>query len=203
MKADHFNRLRYNFYAPLYDVVEGIFSGARHNAIKRLALRPEEKLLIIGCGTGLDLDHIPAGINVTGLDVSPGMLARAGQRAGRLGRTVALLEGDARALPFPDASFDAITLHLILAVAPDPEIVAREAARVLRPGGRISIFDKFMPAGEHPGLLRSLLNAPARWLFSDLNRQAEPLLASAGLQIMSDEPAGLGGRYRRLLALNS
>lgn len=201
MKADHLNRLRYNLYAPIYDAAGALFSAARREALNRLALVPGEKLLIIGCGTGLDLDFIPPGVEVTGLDVSAGMLAQARRRAARSGLTVNLLVGDARSLPFTDASFDAIILHPILAVAPEPEIVAREAARVLRPSGRVSVFDKFLHADSRPSVLRSILNAPARWFFSDLNRQVEPLLLPAGLQIVADSPSGFGGRYRRLLAL--
>jgi phosphatidylethanolamine/phosphatidyl-N-methylethanolamine N-methyltransferase len=201
VKTDYRNRLRYNLYAPFYDAVGELFSAARREALNRLGLVPGEKLLVIGCGTGLDLDFIPPGVEITGLDVSAGMLARARRRAARISRTANLVEGDARSLPFADGSFDAITLHLILAVAPDPEIVALEAARVLRPGGRISVFDKFLTAGSRPGALRSILNTPARLFFSDLNRQVEPLLRPTGLQIVSDSPAGFGGRYRRLLAI--
>jgi ubiquinone/menaquinone biosynthesis C-methylase UbiE len=139
-------------------------------------------------------------VHVTGLDVSPGMLQRARARAARLGLPADLREGDARALPFADAAFDVVILHLILAVAPDPELVARESARVLRRGGRVSVFDKFLPLGQRPSFLRSLLNVAARRLFSDLNRHVEPLLAAAHLTLVSDLPGAFGGRYRHLLA---
>lgn len=200
MATDRLNRRRYDFYAPFYDAMAVILRPGRRAAIQRLALQPGEHVLIVGCGTGLDLDHLPPGLRLTGLDVSPGMLQRARRRTARLGLTVDLRAGDARALPFADATFDVIILHLILAVAPDPEIVARESARVLRSGGRVSIFDKFLPLGTRPSLLRTLLNAPARWLFSDLNRHVEPLLASAGLTIVANLPGAFRGRYRHLLA---
>lgn len=199
MKTDRFNRSRYDFYAPFYDAIAAILRPARRAAMCRLALQPGERVLIVGCGTGLDLDHLPSGVHVTGLDVSPGMLQRARLRADRLGLRADLREGDARALPFADGLFDVVILHLILAVAPDPEFIARESARVLRSGGRVSVFDKFLPLGLRPSFLRSLFNVPARWLFSDLNRQVEPLLAPAGLQIVVDTPAAFAGRYRHLL----
>jgi len=197
---DRLNRRRYDVYAPFYDAMAVILRPARRAAIQRLALQPGEKVLLVGCGTGLDFAHLPPGLHVAGLDVSPGMLKRARARAARIGLTADLREGDARALPFADASFDVVILHLILAVAPDPELVARESARVLRRGGRVSIFDKFLPLGQRPSVLRSLLNVAARRLFSDLNRRAEPLLASAHLTLVSDLPGAFGGRYRHLLA---
>lgn len=200
MDPDRLNRRRYDFYAPFYDGMAVILRPGRRAAIQRLALQPGEKILIVGCGTGLDFDHLPPGLTITGLDVSPGMLQRARARAARLGLTADLHLGDARSLPFANATFDVVILHLILAVAPDPELVARESARVLRSGGRVSIFDKFLPLGERPSFLRSLLNALARRLFSDLNRHVEPLLEPAGLRIESNLPGAFGGRYRHLLA---
>lgn len=200
MDTDRLNRRRYDFYAPFYDAMAVILRPGRRAAIRRLALQPGEKVLIVGCGTGLDFAHLPPGLHVTGLDVSPGMLQRARTRAARLGLSAELRDGDARALPFADATFDVIILHLILAVAPDPALVALESARVLRSGGRVSIFDKFLPLGARPSLLRSLLNALARRLFSDLNLHVEPLLAPAGVIIVSDLPGAFGGRYRHVLA---
>ena len=77
---------------------------------------------------------------------------------------------DGQALELPDASFDAVALHLILAVIPDPVRCLAEAARVLRPGGRLAVFDKFVGDDATPSLPRRLLNLPARWLATDLNR---------------------------------
>ena len=73
-----------------------------------LALRPGEELLIEGCGTGLDLPLVPSGVRITGFDLSPRMVERAGARAAGLGLAARLEVGDATRLPYPDASFDAI-----------------------------------------------------------------------------------------------
>lgn len=199
MNPDRLNRRRYNLYAPGYDFAARLLAAPRRAAVASLALRPGERLLLVGCGTGLDLDFVPPGVAVTGLDLAPAMLARARARADRLGHSAVFFEGDARALPFPAASFDVAILHLILAVAPEPERVARETARVLRPGARISIFDKFLPDRLAPSPLRRLLNLPLRALFSDFNRPVGPLVAAAGWRVESDVPAGIRGLYRRLL----
>lgn len=200
MPADRFNRWRYSLYAPVYDRLASVFTATRRRALENLALQPGERVLIVGCGTGLDLEFIAPGVAVCGIDVSPGMLRRARRRARRLGLTPDLRLGDARELPWPEASFDVVILHFILAVAPDPERIARESARVLRPGGRLSILDKFVAAGRRPSLLRRLANLFTHLLFSDINRQLEPLLAAADLQPISDEVVGAGGFYRLVRA---
>jgi phosphatidylethanolamine/phosphatidyl-N-methylethanolamine N-methyltransferase len=199
--SDPRNRRRYSLYAPVYDLLVAPLRSARRAALDALALRTGERLLLVGCGPGSDLEFIPDGVEVCGLDVTPPMVSRARHRAHRLGRTATFVVGDARALPCADGSFDAVALHLILAVAPEPERIVRETHRVLRDGGRISVFDKFLRAGHAPSLPRRLLNRVAAVLFSDLNRQVEPLLAAGPFTIVTDDPAGFGGNYRRLLAV--
>lgn len=68
-----------------------------------------------------------------------------------------------------------------------------EAARVLEPTGQVSIFDKFVPEGERPSLLRRAVNPLARFVFADLNRSLDPMLSGTGLQAGTREPymAGL------------
>jgi hypothetical protein len=70
------------------------------------------------------------------------------------------------------------------------------------PGGRVSVFDKLLPAKQPPGLARRSLNCILRFRFSDINRSAEPLIAATTWRIESDEPAGFCCVYRRLVAEN-
>jgi ubiquinone/menaquinone biosynthesis C-methylase UbiE len=192
------NRLRYTIWAPAYDALVGAagFDAARRLSIDRLKLDPGSRVLIVGAGTGLDLDYLPPGVSVTAIDVTPAMLKRLADRAAGAGRVVTTRVMDARALEFPDASFDAVVMHLILAVMPEPERGLREAVRVLRPRGRIAVFDKFLRDGERPSLKRRLLNALAKPLFSDLNRRLGPLMAGTPLVVEHDEPVAFGETYR-------
>jgi len=198
------DRLRYTVWAPAYDAIAGAagFDAARRSSIDRLRLAPGDRVLIVGAGTGLDLDFLPSNVNVTAIDVTPAMLKQLERRAAGAGRSVTTHIMDARDLAFADASFDAVVMHLILAVMPQPERGVREAVRVLKPGGRIAIFDKFLRDQERPSLKRRLLNALAKPLFSDLNRRLGPLLAGTPLVIEQDEPVAFGGSYRVVTVLN-
>jgi phosphatidylethanolamine/phosphatidyl-N-methylethanolamine N-methyltransferase len=192
------NRLRYTVWAPAYDAMaraEG-FDTARRLSIERLRLASGDRVLIVGAGTGLDLDFLPSNVHVTAIDVTPAMLKQLERRAARMGRSLTARIMDARQLAFPDSSFDAIVMHLILAVMPEPERGLREAVRVLKPRGRIAVFDKFLRDEERPSLKRRLLNAVAKPLFSDLNRRLGPLIAGTRLVIEDDQAVAFGGTYR-------
>ena len=86
-------------------------------------------------GTGRNLPHYPADVSVTGIELSPAMLAIARQRAADLGVDVDLRTGDAHALPFDDAAFDTVVCALSLCAIPDPATAIGEMRRVLVPAG--------------------------------------------------------------------
>lgn len=172
-------------------------------SINRLRLASGDHVLIVGAGTGLDLDFLPLNVHVTAIDVTPAMLKHLERRAADTGRSVTARIMDARELAFPDSSFDAVVMHLILAVMPEPERGLREAVRVLRPGGRIAVFDKFLRDEERPSVKRRLLNAIAKPLFSDLNRRLGPLITGTPLVIEHDEPVAFGATYRVVSLMKS
>jgi ubiquinone/menaquinone biosynthesis C-methylase UbiE len=134
-------------------------------------------------------------VEVIATDVTPAMLDRLARRAAALERPVRTAVMDAARLGLPDASVDCVALHLALAVVPDPEATIREAVRVLRPGGRVSIFDKFLPPGRTASPVRRVVSAVADVVASDLNRSLEPLLDGAGLVLTAREPVGFGGNF--------
>lgn len=198
------NRLRYTVWAPAYDAIvrAGGFDAGRRLSIDRLRLAPSDRVLIVGAGTGLDLDFLPSNVHVTAIDVTPAMLKHLELRAAGTGRSVTTRIMDARQLAFPDSSFDAVVMHLILAVMPQPERGLSEAVRVLKPGGRVAVFDKFLGDEDRPSLKRRLLNVFAKPLFSDLNRRLGPLVAGTPLVIEHDEPVAFGGTYRVVTLMN-
>ncbi len=197
--ANTWNRIRYGLYAPLYGVIARPLSAGRQRAIERLDLEDGERVLIVGSGPGVDFGHLPEDVEVTAVDLTPAMVRRTEARAAALGRDVDARVADAQSLPFPDDRFDAVLLHLILSVVPDPDAVTAETARVLAPGGRVSIYDKFVPSGASPSLLRRAVNPLAKALFSDLTRSLRPMLEGTGLEI-GRRDAFLNGLYTVTIA---
>ena len=185
------NRVRYTLMAPLYDRVAG-FRPQRRRSIELLAPRAGERILVDGCGTGADLAFLPADARVTATDLTPAMVERTRRRARALGRTVDARVMDAQALDLADESFDAVVLHLILAVVPDPVAAIREAARVLRPGGRAVVFDKWVPDDGAPSLARRAANLVSRIVATEITRKLGPLADAAGLRIEQRETLGRG-----------
>ncbi|HEX2907363.1 MAG TPA: methyltransferase domain-containing protein [Phototrophicaceae bacterium] len=190
------NRQIYRLWSPVYDaVLGGFFSRGRRRALELLALQPGEKLLIPGIGTGLDIPLLPPNVTVIGGDFSPEMLAKARQKVGE--RAVTLVELDAQNLDFPDASFDAVMFNLILSVVPDGKKALQEGWRVLRPGGRAVIFDKFLPETSTITPMRQLAGRIIRAFGTDPNRRLSEMIADLpGLRVACDEPSLLGGQYR-------
>jgi ubiquinone/menaquinone biosynthesis C-methylase UbiE len=115
--------------------------------LELMALQPGERVLDVGCGTGVLLPVFaqavaPAG-EVIGLDRSAKFLEDARQRIERTQTqgTVTLQQGDALALPFPDERFDAAHCERVLLHVDDPDLALREMRRVVRPGGRVVVAD--------------------------------------------------------------
>ena len=122
--------------------------------LRKLALHPGERYLDLACGAGqLAIPAAAAGAEVTGLDLAANLIAQARQRAREAGLTVRFDEGDAEALPYPDAGFDVVSSLVGVMFAPRPERVAAELLRVTRPGGRI-VLGSWTPQGFIGGMFR-------------------------------------------------
>lgn len=178
-------RAVYQRQAPYYDRVIAVadrllFSGGREWACRQA----RGNVLEVAIGTGRNLPHYPADVELTGIDLSPAMLARARERADRLGRTVRLQEGDAQRLPFPDATFDTVVATLTLCSIPDDVTAVAEMARVLRPGGRLVLLDHVAsPAPVIRAVQRVLDPLIVRLAADHLLRRPEVAVRAAGLSI--------------------
>lgn len=195
MASNAWHRLRYTMWAPHYDRVTK-FHPERKRSISMLDLQPGERLILIGCGTGADLPFIPEGIEVLATDLTPAMLRQAIAHA-RPGIQLRVMDG--MALDLPGESFDAAILHMVLEVVPDPARCLREAARVLRPGGRLAVFDKFLPESFRPGPFRRAALNLVDLVFTTTKRRMGEILARSGapLAVEWDEPSV--GLYRHVI----
>lgn len=195
------NRLRYTAYAPFYDAVATrAFRRPRRIALGQVDWEPGMRVLMVGAGTGLDLPFLPQDIELHATDLAPAMVKRMAKRAEQLRRDVDCRVMDAEALSYPDDHFDAVIMHLIIAVMPHPQQGLAEAYRVLKPGGQLCVMDKFQPDTQAAGASRRLLNVLTSALATDITRQAQPLLNEAGFWIRHDEPVMMNGLFRALLA---
>ena len=121
----------------------------RRFLVSRLDVSPDARVLDVATGTGaVALELVRQhGCSVVGIDRSPEMLAVARSRVagGRLGTRIELHEGRAETLPFPDASFDGLTVTYLLRYVEDPAATIRELARVVRPGGTVAMLEFGVP----------------------------------------------------------
>lgn len=143
----------------------------------RVCASAQGRTLELAVGTGLNLPFYPPDIDLTGIDVSPAMLAVAERRAAAIARAVDLQAGDAQALDFADGSFDTVLATLSLCTIPDEWRALAEAHRVLRPGGQLLLL-------EH---VRSPVG-PVRWA----QRVLDPLLGLASDHLLRDPLDHLG-----------
>ena len=134
----------YRRYARIYDTLFGpVLQPGRKAVIEALELRPGDRVLEVGVGTGLSLPMYPHDVRVTGIDVSRDMLAKARARATakELENVEALLEMDAEAMAFPDASFDKVVAMYVVSVVEDPARLLEELHRVCKPDGEIFLVN--------------------------------------------------------------
>ena len=134
----------YRRYAGFYDALFGpVLQPGRRAVLEALKLKPGNRVLEVGVGTGLSLPMYPSSVQVTGIDVSSEMLAKARTRVARrsLANVEALLEMDAEAMAFPDASFDKVVAMYVMPVVRNPARVMEELHRVCRPDGEIYIVN--------------------------------------------------------------
>ncbi|HSE93563.1 MAG TPA: methyltransferase domain-containing protein, partial [Methylomirabilota bacterium] len=168
--------------------------SARACYLELVGVTPGSRVLDVGCGSGAVTRDVarrvrPAG-RVVGLDPGPGFLAIAAELVERegLADVVELRLGDARALPFADAEFDVALAVTTLAHVPDGERALPELVRVVRPGGRVGIFDLDGDGAilAHPDrtLTRRIVAASSDHIMVDgwLARRLPALLAASGLE---------------------
>lgn len=134
----------YRRYAGVYDAVFGpVLQPGRRAVLEALRLRPGDRVLEVGVGTGLSLPLYPGDVKVTGIDVSHEMLERARGRIARRGlkNVEALLEMDAEAMTLPDASFDKVVAMYVVSVVERPQRLLQELHRVCKPDGEIFLVN--------------------------------------------------------------
>ena len=156
----------YARWAPVYDVLCGpVFLNGRRAAASA-ARAVGGRILEIGVGTGLSFDDYDDTTEITGIDISEPMIARARERAksGRYPFVKGLSVMDAHSLAYPDASFDCVVAQFVITLVENPERVLSECARVLRPGGQIILVNHLYSEHGLAAAVERLLAQNARKL---------------------------------------
>jgi phosphatidylethanolamine/phosphatidyl-N-methylethanolamine N-methyltransferase len=173
----------YELYAPVYDLVfDWIFAPGRSAALKHLSLRPHDRVLEVGIGTGLNLPLYPPSVQLTGIDISQEMLDKAVERVQTLTMpNVTLKVMDATAMDFGDDEFDKAVATYTISAVPDPVAVLQEIRRVVRPFGTIVILNHFRSERRMMGRCEDLVAPLCTRLGWKSNLPLRPLLARVGL----------------------
>jgi len=186
------NDFLYRVYQNLSWVYDYTFGPTLHpgrvDAIRRMKIKPGDRVLEVGVGTGINAALYPRDCSVTGIDLSTKMLAKAHRRIVRKDvHNVRLLEMDATNLKFADDTFDVVYAPYVISVVPDPVAVAREMFRVCRPGGRVVILNHFRSRNKVGAWLEWLIAPIGKYLGFKSDLDLPAFIAQAHLRPMSIE----------------
>jgi phosphatidylethanolamine/phosphatidyl-N-methylethanolamine N-methyltransferase len=195
----------YRLFAGPYDLVFGpVFHPGRKDAVRIANDGPGQRILEVGVGTGLSLPYFRADAEVTGIDVSAPMLAKARKRVARQGlpQVKALAEMDAENLTFADNSFDAVLALYVASVVPNPARFAAEMRRVCRPRGTIVVVNHFKSDGFVMRHVEEWLAPLAGKIGFHADFSLETFLAAGKLAVREIRPSNLFGYWKLLRCVN-
>ena len=191
-------------HAPSYDRQIAFFERLQFGGGREwLGARARGRVLEVAIGTGRSLPFYPADTPVTGVDLSPEMLAIARRRAADEGRAVELMEGDAERLPVADESFDTVLCALSLCSIPEPAAAIAEMRRALVPGGRLLLLDHVASTWPPIRAAQWLLErVTIRTAGEHFTRRQLPLVEAAGFEVVETERLK-AGTVERIYAVRS
>jgi len=173
----------YAILSPVYDFLfDKVFYPGRVAAIDLLEIKPGDRVLEVGVGTGLNLPLYPRDCEVTGIDISEGMLRKADERVRTYGMTnTRLMVMDASKLEFSDNSFDRVIATYVISAVPDPVKTLLEMRRVCKPSGHLVILNHFKSDNPVIGMFERLLAPVCTKIGFDTELKLMPLLERVAL----------------------
>jgi len=194
----------YAILSPVYDFLfDKVFYPGRVAAIKLLEAKPGDRILEVGVGTGLNLPLYPRDCDVTGVDISEGMLRKAEERVRTLGMDRAkLMVMDGSRLQFPDNSFDRVIATYVISAVPDPVKTLLEMRRVCKPSGHLVILNHFKSENPVIGMFEKILAPVCTKIGFDTELKLMPLLERVALAPEQMHRVNLMNGWRLVRCIN-
>ena len=173
----------YAILSPVYDFLfDKVFYPGRVAAIDLLEIKPGDRVLEVGVGTGLNLPLYPRNCDVTGIDISEEMLRKAEERIRTHGmKNVKLMVMDGSKLEFADNSFDRVIATYVISAVPDPVKTLLEMRRVCKPSGHLVILNHFKSDNPVIGMFERLLAPVCTKIGFNTELKLMPLLERVAL----------------------
>jgi phosphatidylethanolamine/phosphatidyl-N-methylethanolamine N-methyltransferase len=194
----------YAILSPVYDFLfDKVFYPGRVAAIKLLEAKPGDRILEVGVGTGLNLPLYPRDCDVTGVDISEGMLRKAEERVRTLGMGRAkLMVMDGSRLEFADNSFDRVIATYVISAVPDPVKTLLEMRRVCKPSGHLVILNHFKSENPIIGMFEKILAPVCTKIGFDTELKLMPLLERVALAPEQMHRVNLMNGWRLVRCIN-
>jgi len=185
-KSTELTRKRYNRIAKVYDLIEGAVERSRYSRWRDLLWSRVEgkRILEVGVGTGKNFAYYPEDSQITAIDLSEKMLARAREKAQRQDIKADLLQMDVQKMEFADETFESVVSTFVFCSVPDPIQGLREIKRVSRTGGKIILLEHVLSANR---ILAKIMNVAnplvVRMIGANINRPTVQNAAISGLAV--------------------
>ena len=180
---------RYERIARFYDLLDLPFEYCRYHPLRRMLFQGlTGRLLDAGVGTGRKIPFYPAAAEVTGIDLSPAMLRRAGARRRALGVNAKLIQGDVTAgTPIPDGYFDGVVASFLFCVLDEAQQVPalNEIARLCKPDAEVRLLEYALPRRPMKRVVARMWAPWVNWAYgASFERQTEQYLAASALKMV-------------------
>ncbi|TYP93590.1 Methyltransferase domain-containing protein [Fodinibius salinus] len=203
-KQTHFTKKRYNTTSIIYNLMEWPVEQLWYKKWRRKLWQNIHgpTVLEIGVGTGKNIPYYPKNVELTGIDLSPGMLKRAKKLLPKsINDSVTLREMDAQQMEFPDDTFDEVVATFVFCSVPDPILGLKEALRVTKPGGRLHLLEHMKPEASFLTSIMETLDTPIHYLSGvHIARQTVSNVEKAGWDIDKVRDLTATGIFKKIEA---
>ena len=204
MKTEDIKRIYAN-YSNIYDFVFKKFFHPRHKyVIEQMNIRPNDKILDVGVGTGLALPLYPDYCHVTGIDLSDEMLNKAYNKVEKHTlKNVKLKQMDAMNLQFEDNTFDQVIATFVISVVPDPIRVISEMKRVCKKNNNLIIINHFQSNNKFMAKIEDLVNPICRKIGWRTDLDLDHLISESNLLVNSKYTMSKFDLWKVVMAVNN